>query len=179
MTRICDECHVPLQPRKRNYHYKQCGLSNVVLKDIVVEECAECGGEYPNIPASSQLHRAIMIDLLKKDTLLTGEEIRFFRKMANLKATDLAKLMGVTSIQVSKWENNARPISPTSDRVLRLICYSGLLERMLKNRSLDVRQWLKSIERESKGSKRVMIDPRRLAEFGMTPDASASDSAIQ
>jgi transcriptional regulator with XRE-family HTH domain len=148
----------------------------------VVEECPECGAEYPHLPAVADLHRAIMLDLLKKETLLSGEEIRFLRKMATLTASELAKLMGITNTQISKLENNARPISPTSDRVLRLICYSGLLERLVKGRdgsfvgetaaaakqraSLDVKNWLKTIDRAQKGPKRVTIDPKMLSEFG-------------
>ncbi len=173
MTRTCYECKAPLSVRRKNYQYTQCGLPNVVLRNIIVEECRECGTEHPNIPAIAGLHRTIMILLLKKETLLTGEEIRFLRKMANLTGVELAKLMGVTSTQISKWENNNRPISATSDRVLRLICYSGLLERMLKNNRLSIRDWLKNIEREVTGPKRLTIDPELLASH--TPEDLVGD----
>jgi hypothetical protein len=72
-------------------------------------------------------------------------------------------------------------MSASSDRVLRLICYAGVLERLLKIESglkaemattvfkvpsLDIRELLKRIEGKSKGPKKVMIDPSELADLG-------------
>jgi putative zinc finger/helix-turn-helix YgiT family protein len=196
MTRTCYECEGRLRVRQKNYKYKECGLQNVVLKDITVYECESCGAEQPEIPAMASLHRNIMLAVLKKESLLTGEEIRFLRKMAALTASEMSRLMGVTPTQVSKWENNARKISAPSDRVLRLICYSGFLEKMVKDlrgltnetaavaktaMSLDVRSWLRNIEKHVRGSKRVTIDPRlvsgedRRADDGMGGPAPSSE----
>lgn len=194
MTRSCSECKGELHARRKNYKYTQCGLQNVVLKDITVYECDSCGTVQPEIVAMSELHRLIMLAILQKESLLSGEEIRFLRKVAGLTASEMARLMGVTSTQISKWENGARRISATSDRVLRLICYAGMLEKVVKDRgglvdatamaakkveSLDIRSWLKSIEKQQRGSKRVTIDPRALAEFGEAAEDSTTPEHIQ
>jgi DNA-binding transcriptional regulator YiaG len=140
------------------------------------------------------LHRIIMLAILKKESLLSAEEIRFLRKMAGLTASEMSRLMGVTSTQISKWENSARKISATSDRVLRLICYAGVLEHMVKKNgglvdataaaakqieSLDIRTWLKNIEKQVRGSQRVTITPRALAECGETAERPATPEYVQ
>jgi transcriptional regulator with XRE-family HTH domain len=133
----------------------------------------------PEIPEIGGLHRMIMLELLKKRSLLCGEEIRFLRKMARITAKELAGLMGLTPTQISRVENGKRKIGSQSDRVLRLTCYAGLLERILKARdagfteamastakeipSLDIRDVLRKIEAKSKGPKSMRIDPTVLA----------------
>jgi putative zinc finger/helix-turn-helix YgiT family protein len=166
----------------QNYPYTECGLQNIVLKNITVYRCPSCGSQIPEIVAMAALHRCIMMSVLRKNTLLDGEEIKFLRKMAGLKAAELAKLMSTTPSTLSKWENNARPIGKSFDRVLRLICYSGMLERLLKLRDadlinqtaqaarkspmLDVRELLKKIDGKKQATKKIVtIDPRKLSEF--------------
>jgi len=181
MTRRCYECGGVLSAKHQDYRYTECGLQNVTLKNLAVYVCDGCEAEVPEIPHIGNLHRTIAIDLLAKRTLLCGEEVKFLRKMARMTGAQLAQLMGVTSTQVSKWENNKRPMSASSDRVLRLICYAGVLERLLKIDSglkaemataafkvpsLDIRDLLKRIEGKSRGPKKVMIDPSELANLG-------------
>lgn len=173
MTRKCSECGGDLCVTHQDYRYVECGLQNVTLKNLLVYACDACDAQAPEIPNIGGLHRAIAMDLLKKKTLLCGEEIRFLRKMARMTGLELAKLMGVTSTQLSKWENNKRSIGAPSDRVLRLICYAGVLERIVNigadlkaemakmamfTPSLNIRELLSQIEGKSKGPKRVTID---------------------
>lgn len=194
MTRKCYECRGLLSVRRQDYRYTECGLQNVTLKNLAVYVCDECGAEVPEIPNSRGLHRRIALDLLTKRTLLCGEEIKFLRKLARMTGAQLAQLMGVTSTQVSKWENNARPIGAPSDRVLRLICYVGVLERFLKLDSgmkaemakaafkvpsMDIRDLLKRIAGRSRAPKRVMIDPSELANLGTDGPDISEVSTIQ
>src|SRR5207249_3786388 len=82
-------------------------------------DCEECGAKVPEIPAIDQLHQFIAIDILRKKSLLSGEEIRFLRKMAGLMQSDLAEIMGVHATRPSKWETDGEPIGKENDRVLR------------------------------------------------------------
>jgi DNA-binding transcriptional regulator YiaG len=196
VTSKCYECGGVLHAKHQDYRYTECGLQNVILKNLFVYVSDDCGAEVPEIPSIGSLHRSIAMDLLTKRTLLCGEEVKFLRKMARMTGVQLSQLMGVTSTQVSKWENNKRSIGASNDRVLRLICYAGVLERIVKIDSglkgemakvaskvpsLDIRDLLKGIEGKSKGPKRVTIDPAELTNLGNESalGASAAETRIQ
>ena len=101
MARKCRECGRPMRATRQDYRYVESGLQHVLLKNIVVYEC-DCGGQIAEIPNMGPLHRAIMMDLLTKKTLLCGEEIRFLRKMARLKAKELAELLGAQHFPIQE-----------------------------------------------------------------------------
>jgi len=181
--RKCYECGGVIRQERKDYKYKECGLPNVVLARIPVDICTQCGIETPEIPSVAGLHRLLMMMILKKNTVLCGEEIRFLRKMARLKATELGRLIGADSTTLSKWENNARKIGAKADRVLRLVCYTGMLERMLKVakdesitgsiasrapdcEAMDIRELLSKIENKKKGPMPLFIAPETLRHLG-------------
>jgi DNA-binding transcriptional regulator YiaG len=183
----CRECGGIVTRVRKDYHYKECGLQNVMLAGINVSVCSTCHAEQPEIISIAALHRAIMIDLLKKRSLLCGEEIRYLRKMARFKASELAAHISADPTSISKWENNERKIGAKSDRVIRLVCYTALLERLVRANSeeritgdvarvalahenLNVLDLLRRIEDKSKGPKKVSIDAGKMLEFGGTVD---------
>ena len=169
VTRKCLNCGGNCKGVKKDYRYVECGLHSVTLKNITVNVCNECGSETPEIPSLSGLNIQIMLQLIAKESLICGEEIRFLRKMARLNGRELAKLMGLTAVHLSRLENSAATIGAQADRVLRLICYTALLERFTKTApaarimpNLDIRVLLKSISANKTGPKRVDIDPRQI-----------------
>jgi len=174
----CQECNKAMRRERRDYRYSECGLGNVTLKNIVVYAC-DCGATAPEIPNLSALHRNIMMDLLKKESLLCAEEIKFLRKMARLKSKELASLMGFSTVHLSRLEHGARKISASGDRVIRLICYGGLLERLVNAEGdlktsiaeaaklapgLNIRTLFENIEGTDNGPEPVVIDPADLGE---------------
>lgn len=54
-------------------------------------------------------------------TGLTGAEIRVLRNVLGWTAVELAAHLGVSSSQVSRWENDREPIGPVADRMVRAI----------------------------------------------------------
>src|SRR5205823_2357762 len=76
VTRPCHECGGTLVGKRQVYDYVECGLTSVRLTDVLVFEC-RCGVRVPEIPAIAELHFLIALDLLRKQSLLSGEEIRF------------------------------------------------------------------------------------------------------
>jgi DNA-binding transcriptional regulator YiaG len=125
-TRKCFECGGTMQGAFENYRYAECGLQSVVLRNILVFHCG-CGAIYPEIAGLGELHQKIFLELISKDSRLTGEEMRFLRKMSGLTATELAKTMGVSKVSVSKWETGAKRPQVDKDKFMRAICFMRLL----------------------------------------------------
>src|SRR5579862_6936678 len=183
-VRRCYECRGTMTGKHENYPYTEVGLKSVVLMNTLVFHCSKCGAIVPEIPDAACLHRLILLDVLKKQTLLSGEEIRFTRKLAGYSATELARVMGVTKNAVSRWENDKKAIGKEADRLIRLVCFTKLLERLSgvdsdeKNdlptnvaklarlvKSLNITALLQHIEGKAEGSKRITIDPSRLLDM--------------
>ena len=123
-SRKCYECGEIMVPRTGAYHYIECGLSKVSLLNITIFEC-KCGSLVPEIPAIAQLHRRIAVDLIRKNTLLIGEEIKFLRKMAGLNAVALAynprNLGRTSSFGRSPWLATESTATARDPRLLMLV----------------------------------------------------------
>jgi transcriptional regulator with XRE-family HTH domain len=159
---------------RQDYDYDECGLSSVCLNNVLVYEC-KCGLRVPELQSITGLHCMIALDLLRKPSLLSGEEIKFLRKMAGLSQQDLAEIMGVTPTRPSKWERDSP--SKEGDRLMRTIFLLGMIQHVAKGKDaakvkslaaekfvqqLDVRELLRSIEDKVVGPKSVKVenDPR-------------------
>ncbi|RMG53576.1 MAG: helix-turn-helix domain-containing protein [Acidobacteria bacterium] len=135
----CPNCGKRMRKEKGDYKYVESGLRNIILHRIEIYRCRHCGEVIPKIPQVKELHRAIAEHLFKKDSLLSGEEIRFLRKQMDLRAVDLAAILGVTKVTVSRWETGKERISPPADRAIRL------LYRLLQD--FDTKDVLKTFSR--------------------------------
>jgi putative zinc finger/helix-turn-helix YgiT family protein len=123
----CSNCGRPMRARRENYLYDECGLRYVTLLGIQVHRCPGCGNYEVSIPRIEQLHRLIARLLIEKMTRFTGAEMRFLRKSLGLSSGDFARRMGVTVETVSRWEQNAVPVGPQADRLVRLLVAQGKL----------------------------------------------------
>ena len=194
-TRKCYECDGVMRGQYENYRYSECGLGDVILSNVLVFHCS-CGAIVPEIPLVSNLHRAIVLDLITKDSLLTGDEIRFLRKMSDMSAKELAGVMGITAIHLSKLENGHKPVGKNSDRLLRLLCFVGILQRDMSEEglvakvaaeakmvpSLNIKSVLRKIREEHSKPKHIRIDPAHLSQFGgsgVVPKIGPGASLIQ
>ena len=169
----CPDCGKPMQGTRQSYHYKECGLSSVRLLNTPVFHCA-CGFRSPEIKGIVQLHSLIAYVILTKPTLLSGEEIRFLRRVAGLSQAELAEIVGCAKTRLSKWENERPPIGKESDRVLRTFCLMGMFQHLFAEkdragmrelslnkaiRQLDVCKLLKSIRARHEGAVQVKAEP--------------------
>jgi transcriptional regulator with XRE-family HTH domain len=171
----------------------------VVLMNILVFHCANCSAIVPEIPDAGWLHRRIAWDLMQKKTLLSGEEMKFIRKVAGYSATDLASVMGATKVTMSRWETGTTKISKENDRLFRLICFMRIIQRSLgasdvpmtgddvvqlarTYKSLSFPALLEALERiedKAEGSMPVRIDPSKQAGFTEPFALATGTGAIQ
>lgn len=175
------------------YRYTECGLDCVTLENIIVYRCSACGAIVPEIPAIGELHRALVSAIVTKPSLLSAQEIKFLRKMAGLSGKDLAATLGVSSSTVSRWENGGRNISKNSDAALRMICFAGMLQDILRDRSIlpktmqatrelseqDIRQVLARIVNRVTKPTPITIDPNALRELGDRKGRSTAGLIVQ
>ena len=120
-TRKCRDCQGELVTSRENHRYTASGLPNVVLVDVEIRRCRECGTAEVVIPRMEELFRTIALAVIKKPSRLSGAEVRFLRKQLGWSGADFAEHMGVDASTVSNWENDRSPIGTTSDRLLRLM----------------------------------------------------------
>lgn len=110
----------PMVSARENFSYKASGLP-VTLVDVEVRRCKECGEFEVVIPRVDDLHRTIARAVIAKRSRLTPAEIRFLRTRLGWSGTDFARHMGVKAETVSRWENGHDQMSPSADRLLRLM----------------------------------------------------------
>ena len=109
---ICPECRRGAMTEGREtVRYNESGLPNLVLKDVAVRRCPECGQFLVSIPDLAGLHRCIAVNLVNKSERLTRPEITFLRKSLGWSKADCARKLHVRPEQVSRWESDVSPVS--------------------------------------------------------------------
>jgi transcriptional regulator with XRE-family HTH domain len=173
-----DDCGGTMEGRKGEYKYLECGLDSVILKDILVFHCTKCNAIVPEIPAAGVLHRVIALRLLMKETLLTGKELRFLRKLCGYSVNEFSEIMGSSKGVVSRWENYDVHGDGT-DRTVRLLALGKLVREIagqpdpiLRNVTVDqltseVLSALKTIA-DRRGHEKYEILPKEIAKFTET-----------
>ncbi|MRI57715.1 hypothetical protein D8770_28020 [Methylobacterium sp. DB1607] len=74
------------------------------------------------------LLRAVVLQRVLHERKLSGPDIRFLRKCLGIKAKDLAQKIAVTAEHLSRCENKAVPISPASEKLLRLFMFKTAIK---------------------------------------------------
>lgn len=109
------------------YHYSECGLPNVYLKNgFTLEEID--GEEYLSIEDVDGLHHAIALQLAEKKQSLTGREFRYFRQLFNHSRRVLGELLGVDQQTVGRWEKGESTIPKTVDAAIRQLYLESVNE---------------------------------------------------
>lgn len=102
------------------YHYKMCGLPNVFLANgYEIKETPY--GEAVAIQDVEGLHRAIAKVLVENEKDFSGAEVRFLRKLLDMSQSSLGQVLGVSDQQVANYEKEKKPVSQSSDKLLRVL----------------------------------------------------------
>lgn len=115
----CLECGEEMESRIGSVPYK--ALPGTFLSGIRIHECPNCAEVEVEIPRITELNSLLARVLICQTTRLTGPQVRFLRKYLGLSGTDFARRMGVSKESVSRWETEKQHISPSNDRLLRLM----------------------------------------------------------
>ena len=110
------------EAEKEPFHYQTCGLDDVYLTNgYDVEDTPH--GVGVTVRKVDEVLRAIGLFLVANKKQLSGNEIRFLRHQMDYTQSELARMLGVSSQQVARYEKdkNGSNISGASDRILRLL----------------------------------------------------------
>jgi putative zinc finger/helix-turn-helix YgiT family protein len=125
---ICPNCNTEkMEKRFGDYHFTECGLDDVYLKDWTLYKCGNCAAEMPLLPDPDDFTAWLAEQLVRQESRLNGNEIFFLRKALGLTGAQLAERLGVQRVEVSRWENNRQPISFHADFQLRMEVAERLL----------------------------------------------------
>lgn len=106
------------------YHYTDCGLPNVWLKNgYNVSQTAY--GEAVAIDGADDLHNMLAIHLTGKTGRLSGKEFRFLRVLLCLSQQGFASMQGVSEQSVSLWERTGKLPKP-ADATIRMLVLEKL-----------------------------------------------------
>jgi putative zinc finger/helix-turn-helix YgiT family protein len=146
-------CKCSFEERKATpaalYHFVDSGLPNVYLAGIKYRVCLKCGKQSAEIPAVKQLLAVIARAVVESESPLTGAEIRFLRKRIGKKASDFAKIIGVTPEQVSRWENEHNPPEQSADKLIRVFYCLLSGDRQLHTKvDKHIESWLAQFPKE-------------------------------
>lgn len=192
ITTPCCECGKEMKGRIENYRYSECGLGSVVLKNILVFHCSSCGGAMPQLTAAKDLHKLIALRLLRKKSLLNGEEVRFLRKFSRFSQIELANSLGAHKTQVSQWETGLKKLTNRTDRLVRLTFLMRMTSEALSTAPndhlssealVDIQQMLDQVQgnlqdkklMEGETNQQYVIDP---ATLGSLVDRSVETSRL-
>lgn len=120
---LCDECGKSnFSSSKLSKHYTESFGFSVVLYDSVFEhKCDGCGYLIYRMPDRTGLEKAVALARALVPVRLSGDEVKTLRKVAGLKAVDLAEQFGVAPGTFSRWESGNPPMSVPVELLFRAI----------------------------------------------------------
>lgn len=101
------------------YHYTECGLDNVWLKNGYTEHQTPYGCGVA-VSDADQLHEVLALAIAKKAGRITGQELRYLRSMLDLSQGALGATLGVKDQSISLWERKDS-ITTAAEAVVRML----------------------------------------------------------
>lgn len=163
----CPYCCKKMDCTTGEYKYTESGLDNIYLLGVEICKCS-CGEVVASIPSINELHNLLGRRLINKDTPLIGREIKFLRKNIGFSGKEFAEVIGIDKSTLSRWENNAQPISNSHDRLIRLTYsnFKGIPKKEIEELMKDK---FKQIKRKEKLSPSLKIPRNQWATAGCCP----------
>ena len=138
----------------KRYHYTECGLDNVVIVGANFLT-ADDGEEVIVIPAAGKLHKAIAEGILKRDSAMSGKELRFLRTEMGMTQAQLAQYLHRDVQTVARWEKGEVSLDGNAETLVRLLA-SEKLQIPLDTDMTSLSRW----STPSAGARNIIIEAR-------------------
>ncbi|MBJ7539692.1 helix-turn-helix domain-containing protein [Marinomonas transparens] len=135
------------------YHYSECGLPNVYLKNGFKVEQID-GEEYTSIDAMNDLHQTIAQAITDSPLGLRSVEFKFLRIELNLSQKMLGHRFGVSEQTIARYEKGQSDIPRTTDAALR----SLYMEKLEKNSSVSYFLDLLSDAEAQQAAQKILLE---------------------
>lgn len=135
------------------YHYTECGLPNVYLKNGFTIEHID-GEDYTSIDDMNNLHVAIAQTIADSHTALRPAEFKFLRIELNLSQKMLGHRFGVSEQTIARYEKGQSDIPRTTDAALR----SLFMEKLEKTNSVSYFLDLLSDVEAQQAAKEILLE---------------------
>jgi len=106
----------------KTFIYKGLGIP-VKLVNAHMKKAA---GEWCINIDMSKLMLVVLQEIIRKQTPLTGNELRYIRTYLEMTSTEFGKIFGVSHVAVLKWEGEQKRISPPLELCIRLYVLNHL-----------------------------------------------------
>ena len=135
------------------YHYTECGLPNVYLKNGFTIEHID-GEDYTSIDDMNNLHVAIAQTIADSHAALRPAEFKFLRIELNLSQKMLGHRFGVSEQTIARYEKGQSEIPRTTDAALR----SLFMEKLEKTNSVSYFLDLLSDTEAQQAAKEILLE---------------------
>jgi DNA-binding transcriptional regulator YiaG len=123
----------------RDYPYDHCGLTSVHLvgMGVVITDCADCKQKTTTILQEAQLLQVLGMSIVMGRPGITGEQLRYLRKLFEMTQDELANSLGKGRREtVAEWEAMGKKRlfkTPYEEIGLRVILMSLFMARVLES----------------------------------------------
>lgn len=115
------------------YHYDHCGLSNVTLVGrgaVRIVHCRECGHVTTTVRDEQQLLQSLGLILLQQPPGMTGEELRYLRRLFGMTQAEMADALELPRrATVADWERKERIFANSRDEITPRVFLIELFRR--------------------------------------------------
>lgn len=124
------------------YHYTDCGLDNIWLRNGY-KMVKTPYGKGVSIEDADALHSLIAQNLTQKPGKISGKEFRYLRTILELSQQSFAKMVGLTEQSVSLWERHGK-VPTAADATIRML----VIEKFEGNAKItDVLKRINTVDR--------------------------------
>jgi DNA-binding transcriptional regulator YiaG len=102
-----------------SYRYTDSGLDNVIIEGVNFL-ADDAGEECVVIPNVNGLHKAIACGIVRRQSSMSGRELRFLRTEMGMTQAELATMLHRESLAVSRWEREENPLDANAEALVRL-----------------------------------------------------------
>ena len=102
-----------------SYRYTECGLDNVLIEQLNFLQ-DDAGEQCIHVPNVNGLHKAIACGIVRRESGMTGRELRFIRTEIGMTQAQMAEFVHREPLAISRWERGEGVIDSNAEALIRL-----------------------------------------------------------